>query len=282
MVWLVEQKKLFLFLGLFGASLFIVVIDISISTAILSPILKFIILLIAFFVDTLAISSRFYSYLILPIFKQMKRNVVLSKEDPYWIASSSDSILHKEGEEYIATVYIKIPLYRSETEMAPEEALEFAHQTSRLLGQSRTPIRFTHEMRIMDKDAYLDTIKNMISEVENEESQLMAQNASAAELSKVRGKLSMWRGIFDNMSKSSSLELLIYSSVSGKGGQEFEAVGVAQQRAREAISAVSSIFGITPSIVTGDELKKFVEPEYMIPYSTISEQITKNIREEVV
>ncbi|MGC8649246.1 MAG: hypothetical protein ACP5UN_03465 [Candidatus Micrarchaeia archaeon] len=277
-----EQKKLFLFLGLFSASLFIILIDISVSTTILSPLAKFIILIIALFVDTLAISSRFYSYLIIPVFKQMKRHVVLSNEDPYWIASSSDSILHKEGEEYIATVYIKIPLYKSETEMAPEEKLEFARQTSRLLGQSHLPIRFTQEMRIMNKDAYIDTIQNMITDAENEESRLMAQNASPNELSKIRGKLGMWRGILDNTNKSNSLELIIYSSVSGKGSQEFEAVGVAQQRAREAMSAVTSIFGITPSIITGDELLKFVEPEYMIPYSTISEQITKNIREEVI
>ncbi|MCL5433508.1 MAG: hypothetical protein M1538_00835 [Candidatus Marsarchaeota archaeon] len=272
-----EQTKMFLFLGLLGASLFILIVDVSVSTVILAPPIKIIILLIALFLDTLAISSRFYSYLIFPMFKQMKRHVVLSKEDPYWIASSLDSILHKEGDNYIATVYIKIPLYRSETEMNVDEKLEFATQTSRLLGQSRMPIRFTHEMRIINKDAYIETIKNMIADAENEESKLLEQNSTASELAKVRGKLSMWRGMMDVLNSSSSLELLTYASVSATGSQEFEAIGIVQQRAREVISAVSAIFGITSSIVTGNDLLKFVEPEYMIPYSTISEKIIKTI-----
>ncbi|MGC8572138.1 MAG: hypothetical protein ACP5RI_00285 [Candidatus Micrarchaeia archaeon] len=277
-----EQKKLFMLLGFLGGSIFLLLIDISVSSAIISPPIKIIILLAALFLDMLAISSRFYSYLIIPMLKQMRRHVVLSKEDPYWIASSSDSILHKEGEDYFATVYIKIPLYRSETEMEDDEKLEFAQQTSRLMGQSRMPIRFTHEMRIMDKDAYISTIKDKISEAEDQESKLIDANAPAQELAKARGKLSMWRNMLDVMNKSSALELLTYISVSAKGSQEFEAIGIAQQRAQEAISAVSSIFGIDASIVTGDELLKFVEPEYMIPYSTISEEITKSIREQVV
>jgi hypothetical protein len=65
--------------------------------------------------------------------------------------------------------------------------------------------------------------------------------------------------------------------VSARGGKEFEAVSIAQQRARELMSGVGAIFGVTPAVVTGPDLLKLIEPEYLIPFSTVSETINRNV-----
>lgn len=276
------DKKIFAFLGIMAVGILLLVFDISMPNTILSPPLKIVILIFAIFFDLLALSSRFYSYLIIPIMKQRKRNVVISKEEAYFLASSGDAILHKEGENYIATIYIKIPLYRSATEMTAEEKLDFTHQNSRLIALSKDPIRFTTELLVMNKDSYIQTLRDMISAAQDEENRLVQNNAPASDIERARGKAGMWSNMLDITSKSLSLEMSTYATVSGVGVQEFEAVGQAGQRARELMSGVASIFGVTPSIITGDGLLRFVEPEYLIPYSTISEQINKGMRAQVL
>lgn len=276
------EKKFFAFLGVLAVAIVFVIIDISTPTTIVSPPIKFLILLLAIFFDLLALSTRFYSYLIMPIIKQRKRRIILSNDDPYWLATSADSILHKEGEDFIATVYIKIPLYRSATEMSPEEKLDFTHLNSRLVALSREPTRFTTELRVMNKDDYLATLREMQAKSQDEENRLLERNAPQTDLGRARGKSTMWANMLDLIAKTPSMEMITYATVSGLGAQEFEAVGQAQQRARELMSGVAALFGITPSIVTGTALLSFVEPEYVIPYSTISEQITKGIREQMM
>lgn len=276
------ENKIFVFLGLLALSAVFLALAASLPGGMLFSAIKMPILLLALVLDVLAFSSRYYTYLMLPLFEQRKRNVVLSTEQAYWLSTTSDSIMTKVGEEFVATMYINIPLYISSTEMSDDEKLEFSKQISSLVGISKDPVRFTTELYVMNKDTYIQQLRDMISGVENEESTLIQKNAGANELERVRGKLSMWRKMLDNVSKGTSLELISFASLSAKGGKEFEAINIAQLKAKELMAGIGALLGVSPSIVTGNDLLKFVEPEFLIPYSTISEQISKNIQEQVI
>ncbi len=244
--------------------------------------IKIILFLLAMVADAVAFSSRYYAYLISPMLKQHSKHIVLSNENAYWMAQSNDTILRKSGEEFIATVYISIPVYRSATEMTDEEKLDFANQISRLIGLSKDPVRYTTELYVMNKDSYIQKLRETISAAENEAASLQDNDAKKNEMERARGKLAMWRNMLDSISKNLSFELLSYITVSARGSKEYEATSTAQQRARELMSGVGSIFGIPPSIITGTDLLKFVEPEYLIPFSTVTEQMNKNIQEQVI
>jgi len=243
---------------------------------------KLLLLFIALMIDIIGFASRYYLYLLAPLFTQRRRHVVISNEDPYWLSASQDAILRKEGESFVATVYITIPVYRSATEMSDEEKLSFSTQVSRMVGLVRNPARFTTELRVMNKDSYIQRLRDTINVAENEEVELQSKNASQGELSRVRGKLTMWRNMLESLSNSFSFELMSYVAVSADGAKEFEAVSIAQQRARELISGIGSIFGVQPNTVTGNEILRFVEPEFMIPISTVSEQISRGVEKEVI
>ena len=275
------DKRIFTFLGFFGISIVFLITIVSIPPNILAPIYKILLLIVALFFDMVAFSTRFYSYLLGPIASQRKRNLVLSSEEPYWLSTSSDAIIHREGEDYVATVFIKIPLYRSGTEMTDEEKLAFTNQISRLVCSSERPIRFTSQLHIMNKDDYINTLRATASAAELEEASIESKTG-AAETSRTKGKSSMWHHMLDSISSTTSFELVNYASVSASGAKEFEAIAAVQQRAREVMSAIAATFGISPSILTGASILRFVEPEFLIPYSTATEQITKSIREEVI
>ncbi len=272
------MNKLYLLMAFFLASVIVLAIA---AEAPIPPYIKIVLLAVALLLDIIGFSSRYYMYLIKPMLK-FKKHIVLSKEDAYHLSSTADAVLRKEGDNFIATVFVSIPVYRSSTEMTDDEKLEFSRQVSRLVGISRDPVRFTTQVHVMNKDSYIQTLRDTISATENEQADLMLKNASPSEQERVKGKLAMLRNMLDSISKSMSFEMVSYASISATGSKEYEAVGAAQQKARELMAGIASTFGVSPSLITGDNILKFIEPEALIPFSTMTEQISKGIEEQVV
>ncbi len=276
------DSKTVLFLGLLVASFAILGLAIVLPHGGIMDLVKLLLLLIAVDVDVGACLSRRYSYIIMPMLQQRSRNVVLSKEEPYRLSTSADSVLQQHGDTYTATVYISIPLYSSSTEMSDDEKTAFTRQVSRLVGISKDPTRFTTSLYIMNKDSYIQQLRDAINNKEAEESNLVQESAPQPKIERVRGQLSMWRKMLDNVSATTSLELASYAAISAFGSKEFEAATIAQQKAKELMAGIGTVLGISPSIVTGKDLLTFIEPEFLIPYSTVSEQISKGIQEQVI
>lgn len=276
------DKKVFVFIAFIAFSFILLAVAASLGGSIIYYPVKLVLLIAALLFDLLALSSRYYTYLILPMFRQMRRNVVLNKERAYTLSASEDAVIQKQEGDYLATVYVNIPLYRSATEMSDAERYDFTKQVSALVGISRDPVRFTTELYVMNKDSYIGSLRDTISSVENEQSTLILKKASQPEIDRVKGKLAMWRKMLENVSRESSLELGSFAALSARGSKEFEAVNMAQQKARELMSGIGTTFGISPNIITGKELLKLVEPEYLIPFSTVNAQISQKIEEEVI
>jgi len=278
------DKKILLFLGFLGMSIVFLITAMSISPSPLLDVVKIILLLLAFLFDILALASRYYTPFMIPLFMQRSKRVVLSQENAYWLSTSQDSILRKNGDDFVATVYISIPIYRSATEMSNDEKIDFSKQISRLVGLSKDPVRFTTQLFTMNKDVYIMQLRGRINELENMEVNATKSDSDSDSkaVEKIRGELSMWRNILDSINSSQSLELLTYASVSATGTKEYEAVSIAEQKATELMAGISTIFGVIPSLITGADLLKFVEPEFLIPYSTISERLINNVEEQVV
>ncbi len=274
--------KTLIFFGFIAISLVLLLAAIAIPKNLGFDFLKLLLLLIAMLFDVLAFSSRFYTYLLVPILQQRKNKIVLSNEDPYWFSTSMDAIIKKKGDDFISTVYISIPLYKSATEMSDEEKIDFSMQVSRLVGLSKEPVRYTAEMFVMNKDSYIQTLRDKISTIETQESEVLQKNQQGIKLERIKGQLSMWRNILDKVIKTQSFELGTYVTVSAIGTKEFEAVSLAQQRAREMISGIGAIFGVSPILVTGKDILKYIEPEYLIPFSTVTEELSKKIEESVI
>ncbi len=280
LIWM--DVKMLVFLGFLLASIAVLFLAASASTQILPYPLKILLLIVAMVFDVIAFSSRYYTYLIIPMLQQRRRVINLGVGESYRFTGNEDALIRKVGDLYTATVYIIIPLYRSATEMNAEEKLDFGKQVGRLVSISRDPVRFSTQMNVMNKDSYIQLIKDMINSTETEVIGLTQKNAPQSELERAKGKVSMWRNVLDSTTKVSSLELITYSSVSASGSKEAEAVSFAQQRARDIVSAISTTFGVTPMQASGESLKRLIEPEYILPVTTVTEEITKHIEEEVV
>jgi hypothetical protein len=274
------NPKLLLLIGFLALAMAFLGIGILLPQGIIFAVPKIILLILAVVCVIAAFASRYYTYLIIALIRQRKRNIILSDQSPYWISSTGESILRKAGDDFIATVYINIPLYVSASEMTDEEKLRFTGQVSRLVGLSHEPVRFSAELYLMNKDSYIQKLKDTINGIENEEAKLEEKKASPEEMEHVRGKLSMWKKMLDNVGSATSYELGTFAAVSARGVKELEAITYAQQRASELMNGIATVLGVSPNIAVGSEILKYIEPEYLIPYSTITEQITRTVRQE--
>ncbi len=269
--------KYIIFMAFLLISLVIVVIIIAIPISVLPSYVKLLLLVLAMLMDVLAFSSRYYTPFIVALIQQRKRDIVLNDESTYWLSASGDAVIRKTDNGFSATIYIAVPLYKSATEMTDEEKENFGKQVANLFTITNDPVRYTVQLNMVDKEEYMQNLKDTANKEEDILAKKIDENAPQKEIEMEKGKVAMWRNIIDYISKTRSYELVQYATVSGIDETELDAISIAQQRAKNIIAGVSSVLGVTPYIVTGNDLLKFFEPEHIIPYYTATEELSKNV-----
>ena len=240
-------------------------------------ILAIILMIIGLLLDVIAASARFYSYYFVPFIKRKNNVVTLNDEPPFYVTASGNAIIVREEDNTYASVFVKIPVYLSSTEMSDEEKLNFARSFSKMITvNSRYPMKLASQLYYLNKDEYIRRISAKLNEVEDRYDKLKADKTTPDKLlERAEGELAMWHNLFDSVNKSPSQNQMAYAMISAPGANEEEAVAIAMQRAEEVAAGAGSIFGVTASIATGEEMLAFVEPEYSIPPATISELLKK-------
>lgn len=272
--------KIVFFIVLWGASLAIVLSAVTIGGY---YILKFILALIALTLDVLAFSTRFYTYLYEPFIRMKHRQVILDDEDPYTISPSGSAILVREGQSIYATSFIKIPIYVSATEMENEDKALFAGMFARVISLSQQPVKLTSQLYVLNKDQYMESVRKKLNEAEDRyntvlnkqltEGKNAKDNEQSSMAERVRGEVTMWRNVLDSVGKAKSHALITYASVSALGSTEDEATNLAMARADELAAGISAVLGVTATVASGSELQYFIDPDYMIPVTNVSERL---------
>jgi hypothetical protein len=261
--------------------LFAVGIGIALAIAVASesthiPILNGILAIIAILAAFAAFLTKNYVYLLNPVLKRKKNErLVVYGEEAFALAPTGTSIVRREGENVYASSFVRIPMYRSGTEMDKDEKEELSKLFGRILTLGKIPIKLSAEMYAVNKDEYIARIRDMLNRAEERYRSLqnIGGGQQRAVLERARGEVTMWRNLLDNVSRSRSQALLLYAMVSALGGSEEEASNIAYQRAQELAGGISATLGVSATVITGDDILPLVEPEYMIPVETVSERI---------
>ncbi len=248
-----------------------------------SNLIKALVTVVGLGVDVLAFTSRFYLYIMGPFLNRKHGVITIYNDVPFTIAPSGNAILRKEGSTIHASTFVKIPVYNSSTEMSDDERIEFTKKFSKLLATSKTPVRFCSQLYTIDRGQYMNRIKDKLSDADNEYLRVTNdKTARQQEVERAKGSLTMWHNLLDNITKVQSNSLLSFAMVSASGGTEEEAINFAMQYAEEVSSSVNAIFGVSSHLITGQEMLIMLEPDSIIPSSTIAEQIRQNTLSEVV
>lgn len=244
-------------------------------------VIDFILALAAFLCCMLAFATKYYSYLILPLLKRKGRKIVINPNEPFQFSTQTNTIIVREGVNVYASAFVRIPIYKSATEMNKSEKLEFAKLFSMILGIGTGTVRISSQLYVVNKDEYIAKIRQKFEEAEEHYRTMLSDPSMEKGMSeRIKGEVSMWYNLLTNVTGSQSQSLLAYAMVSELGYNEEEASTIVMQRAEEISAGISSLLGINTSIATKEEMLALIEPDYMIPVETVNERIRqKNIKE---
>lgn len=237
---------------------------------------------VALLFAVLAFAIKDYSYLIDPLLHMKGRTLVLDSNEPFYMSANGKSIVIRQGSTVYATSFIKIPIYKSSTEMSEEERFNFATVFSRAISISTIPIRISSQLNLVNKYEYLQLITDRLNEVEDRyNSMLNNRDTDKQVVDRVKGEVNMWHNLLDSMTKANSQSQMAFATVSASGGTEDEAVNLVSINAEEISAGLSAALGVQATIAIGEEMLLFVEPDYLIPTNatnTINETINPDAK----
>lgn len=237
----------------------------------LSPV-ALLLAIIALIAAVLAFATRYYYYLYAPVLRSKSGSVVLDPDDAFYMSQNGNAILVRKDNLIYATSFIKVPVYSSSTEMNDEQKFNFSNVFSRMVSISKTPIKVTSQLYSINKDDYIARVTSRLNEAEARYNAIqLDKNASKPQLDRIKGEVTMWHNLLDSVSKANSQALDVYAAVTVFGGTEEEAMNMISLKADEVAAGISATVGVSASVVTGADMLVLVEPEYMIPPTTISE-----------
>ncbi|MGC8776347.1 MAG: hypothetical protein ACP5P2_00120 [Candidatus Micrarchaeia archaeon] len=263
----------------FQVMIFGVLIAIAFAFAIVAytipiQLIKFLLALFALFFAVLGFSMRYYYYIILPFLHAKNKTVVLSSSEAFFLAPNGNAIFIDEGGFTYATAFVRIPVYSSSTEMSEDEKYDFSNLFSKVVSMSKTPIKIATQMNILNKDEFINKVRDKLNEAENRYSSITNnKDSKPEEIERVKGEVTMWHNLLDSISQVDSFIPISYASVTAIGGNHEEAINIALQKANEIAAGISAIYGVVADIITTPELLMLIEPDYMIPYSTINKEM---------
>ncbi|MEM0074479.1 MAG: hypothetical protein QW091_01990 [Candidatus Micrarchaeaceae archaeon] len=237
---------------------------------------KIIFAIIALAIDVMAFSTKYYTYLFIPLLHAKNKTVVLSPDPAFRISPNGNAIIVRSEGLFYVSAFVKIPFYKSATEMTEDERTDFARSFSKMLTISKEPVKFTTLLYVINKDEYINEIRQKLDLAEAAYASLNAQANPAQttpQLERAKGEVTMWRNLLDSISRVRSNALGSYAMVTATGATEEEATTIAMQKADELAAGISATLGVSAYIMESKEFIAMIEPEEMIPFATISEQM---------
>ncbi len=265
----ISQRFLFSILILISAIFIIAIYLVPVPAPI-----KLVFAFLALGADVLAFSTKLYMSFFMPVLRMKNKTATIETEEPFTMAPSGNAIVVRRSGAIYASAFVTVPSYRSATEMNAEEKTDFSRLFSRALTVTKDPVKFSTQLYVINKDEYINNIRNKLDEAEERyQNATTSQQQNKSDMERIKGEVTMWHNLYDSVNKVGSHALEAFAMVTAEGGNEEEAINLALQRADEVAAGVSAAFGVTASLVEGEELLRFVEPDHMIPPITVAEQL---------
>ena len=227
---------------------------------------------VAIIASVIGFAVKDYYYIFEPVLHSRGKSIVIEGGDLFYLSSNGNAIISRVDSQLYATSFVRVPIYNSSTEMTDDQKLNFSNLFSRAISISKTPVKISSQLYPINKDEYIARINTKLNQVEERYNTVLGnKDFPKAELDRVKGEVTMWHNLLDSVSKANSRALSLVVSASALGSTEDEAVNLAAIKADEIVAGINTTFGIPAAIISGEELFVCVEPDHMIPPTTVTE-----------
>ncbi len=190
-----------------------------------------------------------WSHIYVPMF--MGKRVIRTK-DAFSFSPAHDAVVRKEGEDYIATIYLALDVYETMTAKSENQIYDYAGYFERVLSSFNDPIKISTILYESDMSRYLDELHQLKGDVEMK----IANAKSEREREVLEREKIMWEKRIESLYKYPKKPLSVYYvvSVSAKGYSVDSAVAAARNRASEVKAVFSSGLSLSVSELAGKKM----------------------------
>jgi hypothetical protein len=253
--------------ALFTLGLGIIIFIIGFAQPILP--LKPIVLIVAAICMPISLAIWKYGYVILPIITR-KANVVEVHDAGYEVTPAQDAIVKKVGNQYYASVFLHIKMYKSVTERSAEETMVYVDSFERAIAQIKFPVKVGTVLFAREIGKYKEDIETKkyvaVQRLQREREKAEPDPITIDRLEK---EIAMYEQQLARISAGERpLGLIAYAMTTGTGITKEAAVAVAKNQAAELKTLLANALNVEVTYLYGEDMKKCYEMEAMIPPTT--------------
>jgi len=207
-----------------------------------------------------------YGYWIVPFLTRRVR-VIDVIEEPYEVTPTQDAVIKKIGSSYYASMFIHVKIYESSTEKSEDEKRAFMDLWERAVSSMKVVTKFCLMSYTKDLSKYRTIIENKKAEAQlklaNERGK---PDSDKFQIDTLEREISMWDNMISKLSTGDPpVSQVTYIMTTGQGPTSEMAVAAVKNQANEIKSTISSTLNAEVAVLTGDDMRRCFEWEFMLP-----------------
>ena len=207
-----------------------------------------------------------YGYLIIPFLTQ-RSHIVQIFEGGYEIPPAQDVIIKNVGGRYYASAFLGIKIYETTTDKSPEENMVYSEYFERAISSVKFPVKFAMMVYVIDishhrrelETKYAEAQLKLSREREKPEPDVLKLDRYEKEVAMYEAQLNRLIAGFKPMGA------IIYAMTTASGITKEAAVAEVKIQASQLRSTLANALNVEIVNLTGDEMLKCFEWEYMVP-----------------
>jgi hypothetical protein len=253
------------------------VLIVLVQLALLGALLLFpnsLIAILAIFSFVLAAAVWRFGFLIKPIVARHAN--VLEGFGKYEVPSSQDVVVKKNGNKYYATAFLLVRFTQSATEKTPDQIAVMRQSYERALSSLNYVYKISNMVCPVDLTPHVNRIKERRSNAEarlSEISSLPASSNTGAEMALLRREIESCENQLQKIQAGERpMKVVNFAMTTASSHSKDDAIKKVKQQAAELKTVISSTLDTEVLQLTGDEMKRSFEWEYMLPEREESEE----------
>jgi hypothetical protein len=187
----------------------------------------------------------------------------------YEMPPQQDVIVKKEGDNYHATTYLLVRFTQSNTEKTPEQISVVRQSYERALSSLNYVYKISNMVCPVDLSPYVDKIKERRSKAESrlsEVSSLPPSSNTGAEMALLKREIESCENQLQKIQSGvRPMRVLNYAMTTASSQSRDDAIARVKQQAAELKTVISSTLDTEVTQLSGDDMKRCFEWEYMLP-----------------